>query len=139
MKTKIIIAAALLLLIIGAASATEIDDLKVPFGYSDMKDGMSYLNDGHTTLYVGPMELNEEAFETNLEDSYVVSDIGNNTYVFTDDLLQMYGLQEKVTIDGVDYLVCIYKDSPLSNADKELLKDDLDSFNEKNNLEPIAV
>ena len=85
------------------------------------------------------MSLNEEVFDSNVEEQYIVTDIGNNTYLFTDDLLQMYGFQEKVNINGVDYLVSISKDSPLSNADKTLLKEDLDKFNEKNNLEPVAV
>ncbi|WP_405303455.1 hypothetical protein [Methanobrevibacter sp.] len=137
--TKIIIAIAILFLLTTAVSATDIDKLKVPFGYSDLKDGVSMLNDGHTKLYIGKMSDNEGVFDSNIEEEYVVTDIGNNTYLFTDDLLKMYGFQEKVNIDGTDYLVCIYKDSALSPADQTLLKEDLDKFNKDNNLKPIAV
>ena len=130
----------IIFLLIGTVSAEfDVDTLQVPFGYSDLKDGVSMLNDGHTELYVGKMDDNPDVFESNVEEQYIVTDIGNNTYLFTDDLLQMYGFQEKVNIDGVDYLVSISKDSSLSNADRTLLKEDLDSFNEKNKLEPIAV
>ena len=131
----------LLFLVIGAVSAADfdVDTLKVPFGYSDLNDGVALLNDGHTELYVGKMDDNPGVFESNVEEEYIVTDIGNDTYMFIDDLLQMYGFQEKVNIDGVDYLVSISKDSPLSNADRTLLKEDLDKFNEKNNLKPIAV
>lgn len=138
---KILIAMSIIFLLLGVVSAEEfdVDTLQVPFGYSDLEGGTAMLNDGHTQLYVGKMSLNEEVFDSNVEEQYIVTDIGNDTYLFTDDLLQMYGFQEKVNIDGVDYLVSISKDSPLSNADKTLLKEDLDKFNEKNNLEPIAV
>ena len=85
------------------------------------------------------MDNNPDVFESNINEQYIVSNIGNNTYLFTDELLNMYGFQEKVTIDGVDYLVSISKDSPLSNADKTLLKEDLEKFNKDNNLKPIAV
>lgn len=139
MKWKLLLGIGILFLLIGSATAFDVDTLKTPFGYSDIKDGTAMLNDGHTQLYVGKMDDNPDVFESNVEEQYIISDIGNNTYLFTDDLLQMYGFQEKVNIDGVDYLVSISKDSPLSNADRTLLKEDLDKFNEKNNLEPIAV
>ena len=137
--TKIIIGISILFLLITTVSATDIDKLKVPSGYSNLKNGTSMLNDGHTQLYIGKMDNNPDVFESNINEQYIVSNIGNNTYLFTDELLNVYGFQEKVTIDGVDYLVSISKDSPLSNADKTLLKEDLEKFNKDNNLKPIAV
>ena len=142
MKTiiKILTGIAILFLLLGSATAAvNVDDMKVPFGYSDLEGGMAMLNDGHTELYVGKLEDNPGVFESNAEEMYIVSDIGNNTYYFIDDAMQMYGLQEKVSIDNVDYLVSVSKDSELSNADKTLLKEDLDKFNELNNLEPVPV
>ena len=136
---KIVIGITMLLLLLGVVYAVNIDDLKVPVGYSDIKDGISMLNDGHTQLYIGKMDDNPGVFESNIDEQYIVTDIGNNTYLVTDDSVKMYGFQEKVTIDGVDYLVSISKDSPLSNADRTLLKEDLDKFNELNNLKPIAI
>ena len=136
---KIIILLTLLLLTIGIVSAVNIDDFAVPSGYGDLKDGTSYLNDGHTTLYIGKLSDNENAFESDIKTGYIVSDIGDNISSCIDEGESMYGIQEKVVIDGVEYLVCIYKDSELSTADKTLLSDDLKSFNEKNGLEPIAV
>lgn len=136
---KLFLGIGILFLLIGSAVAVNIDDMKVPFGYSDIEDGVSMLNDGHTELYIGKLSDNPGVFESDIEAEYIVSDIGNNTYYFIDDALQMYGIQEKVNIDNEDYIVSISKDSELSNADKILLKEDLDKFNELNNLKPLEV
>ena len=139
MKGKILIGLLLMFMVIGTCAAFEVDDMKVPPGYSNLKDGMAMLNDGHTELYVGKLDDNPGVFESNVEEEYIVSNVGNNTYYFIDDLMQMYGLQEKVSIDNVDYLVSISKDKELSNADKVLLQEDLVKFNELNHLEPLEV
>ena len=139
MKWKILLGIGILFLLIGSVAAVNVDDMKVPPGYSNLKDGMAMLNDGHTELYVGKLDDNPGVFESNVEEEYIVSNVGNNTYYFIDDLMQMYGLQEKVSIDNVDYLVSISKDSELSNADKVLLQEDLVKFNELNHLEPLEV
>ena len=139
MRWEILIGIGILFLLIGSVAAIDIDDMKVPFGYSNLEDGVAMLNDGHTELYIGKLAENPGVFESNIEEGYVVSDIGNNTYYFIDDGMQMYGLQEKVNIDNVDYIVSVSKDSELSNADKTLLKEDLENFNELNNLKPLEV
>ena len=139
MKGKILIGIGILFLLIGSVAAFEVDEMKVPFGFSNLEGGMAMLNDGHTELYVGQLDNNPGVFESNVEEGYIVSDVGNNTYYFIDEVMQMYGLQEKVSIDNVDYLVSVSKDSELSNADKVLLQEDLAKFNELNNLEPLEV
>ena len=139
MRWEILIGIGILFLLIGSVAAIDIDDMKVPFGYSNLEDGVAMLNDGHTELYIGKLAENPGVFESNIDEGYVVSDIGNNTYYFIDDGMQMYGLQEKVNIDNVDYIVSVSKDSELSNADKTLLKEDLENFNELNNLKPLEV
>ena len=139
MRWEILLGIGILFLLIGSVAAIDIDDMKVPFGYSNLEDGVAMLNDGHTELYIGKLTENPGVFESNIEEGYVVSDIGNNTYYFIDDGMQMYGLQEKVNIDNVDYIVSVSKDSELSNADKTLLKEDLENFNELNNLKPLEV
>lgn len=139
MRWEILLGIGILFLLIGSVAAIDIDDMKVPFGYSNLEDGVAMLNDGHTELYIGKLAENPGVFESNIEEGYVVSDIGNNTYYFIDDGMQMYGLQEKVNIDNVDYIVSVSKDSELSNADKTLLKEDLENFNELNNLKPLEV
>ena len=139
MRWEILLGIGILFLLIGSVAAIDIDDMKVPFGYSNLEDGVAMLNDGHTELYIGKLAENPGVFESNIEEGYVVSDIGNNTYYFIDDGMQMYGLQEKVNIDNVDYIVSVSKDSELSNADKTLLKEDLDNFNKLNNLKPLEV
>ena len=136
---KILLAIGLILLLIGTVTAVNISDLKVPVGYNEETEGYYYLNtDENTHLYIGEMELNEEAFDTT-DDGYYVYSIGDNLYAVEDTLMEMYGIQEMVKIDGKDYLVSIDKNKPLSNVDKELFKDDLESFNKLNNLKPIKV
>jgi hypothetical protein len=138
---KILIGLSILLLMLSTVTAADfdVDTLKTPIGYGNMKDGTAMLNDGNTQLYVGKMSSNEDAFKSDSNNNYLVTDAGNNIYSVSDDSLHIYGFQEKVNINGVDYLVSISKDKPLSNADKTLLKEDLEKFNKENNLEPIAA
>ena len=138
MKGKILIGLLLMFLVIGTVCAVNVSDLKVPIGYNEETEGYYYLNtDEDTHLYIGKMSENKEAFETTSD--YFVVGIGDNLYAFEDSLMDMYGIQEKVNIDGEDYLISIDKNVPLSDVDNTMFKEDLKSFNSLNNLEPIEV
>ena len=138
MKGKILIGILLIFLVIGTASAVNVEDLKSPMGYTEIKGtGAELMTDSNTELYIGEMSLNEGCFEN--DTGYLVYPLEGNLFAFEDSGVDMYGLQEKVNIDGTDYLVCVFKDVPLSEADKTLFKDDLESFNNRNNVEPIEV
>ena len=138
MKWKILIGILLIFLVIGTACAVNVSDLKVPIGYNEETEGYYYLNtDEDTHLYIGKLSDNEGVFETT-SDYFVVS-IGDNFYTFEDILVNSYGVQEKVNIDGEDYLVSIDKTTPLSDTDRTMFIEDLKDFNSKNNLQPIEV
>ena len=138
MRKKIIIGILLLFLVIGTAAAVNINDLKVPVGYNEETEGYYYLNtDEDTHLYIGELSLNEGVFEN--DTGYAVYSIGDKLYAFEDTAIQSYGIQEKVKINGEDYLVSIDKTTPLDNVDKTMFKEDLQTFNKLNNLEPIEL
>lgn len=138
MKWKILIGILLIFLVIGTACAVNVSDLKVPIGYNEETEGYYYLNtDEDTHLYIGKLSDNEGVFETTSD--YFVVGIGDNFYTFEDILVNSYGVQEKVNIDGEDYLVSIDKTTPLSDTDRTMFIEDLKDFNSKNNLQPIEV
>ena len=133
-----ILAILLTLLFIGSVCAFDVDNMKSPVGYTEIKGGCAQLmNDKSTELYIGKMSLNEGVFEN--DTGYIVYPFEDNFYIFEDSTMNQHGVQEKVNINGEDYLVSISKDSGLSAADKTLFKDDLKSFNIKNNLKPLEV
>lgn len=140
MKTKVILAALILFLTIGIVVATNIDDFKVPDGYNALKDGCSaYTTNGDRMIYVEKASGDYKTdWFTNTSDM-TVCDVGNNTYSYADDRLEIYGYQEIVVIDGVDYIVSVNQNSKLSPGEETLYLKDLQEFNKLNNLEPIAV
>ena len=130
-----------LFLLIGTVAAVNLSDLKVPLGYNEESEGYYYLNtDEDSHLYIGEMSSNEGVFDN--DTGYAVLDMGNNTYFFCDSNLQSTGVQEKVMIDGTEYLVSFYKDNFVGNMkDTEILMflEYLEKFNKDNNLEPIVA
>ena len=143
MKTIIKIATTLtiLLLLIGFASATNLSDLKVPIGYNEETDGYYYLNiDEDSHLYVGKLSDNEGAFDN--DTGYMVIPIGDNLYFYCDYGMKSTGIQEKVKIDGTDYLVSFYKDNYIGNmkdVELQMFHDDIEKFNKDNKFTPIAA
>ncbi|MBQ3944728.1 MAG: hypothetical protein II670_03855, partial [Alphaproteobacteria bacterium] len=69
----------------------------------------------------------------------IVSNVGDNIYMYKDDVLKTYGYEEIVDIDGVDYMVSINQGSQLSPSEEKLLLEDMKEFNKLNNLQPIEV
>ena len=142
MIKKIILITLIITILTATASAVEIADLNIPSYYIEDTNGLYELNtDENVHLYIGNYSLNEEVFNSNVEDGYLVTNIGNNTYYFIDETLNQAGLQELVEIDGVKYVISISKDktSELSNADKVLFEEDLNKINNDNDLTPVEV
>ena len=75
---------------------------------------------------------------TNTSDM-IVSNVGDNIYLYRDDTLEIYGYQEIVSIDGIDYMVSINQGSKLSPSEENQLLEDMKDFNKMNNLEPIEI
>lgn len=138
---KILIATALLLLIIGTATATQLDSLKAPNGYEDMVAGMTQkLDDSHVFLCTDKMEYNQNVFENytdNLTDQ-TVTPLGNNIYKYVDTKLNCCGVQEKVKLDGIEYLVYIEDDNGV-DGDIDSYLASMKEFNKANNLQPMTV
>lgn len=141
MIIKIATTLTILLLFIGLASATNLSDLKVPIGYNEETEGYYYLNiDEDSHLYVGKLSDNEGAFDN--DTGYMVIPIGGNLYFYCDSGMKSTGIQEKVKIDGTDYLVSFYKDNfigSMKDTELKMFQDDIKDFNKDNKLEPIAV
>lgn len=125
-------------LLITAISAADINSLKSPEGFSDITDGLS-IYDIHTKLSID--KYNDTSNITILSNStsgYNVSAIGDNMYYYIDDKSNTTGVEEKVKIDGEEYLVCIIKEgNQLSNEDKSFCIKTLKEFNNLNNLKPL--
>ena len=137
---KILTGFLLLFLIIGIACATDIDNLKTPDNCKELKDGCgAYTNHIDRMLYVEKVTGDYKAdWFTNTSDMSV-SNVGDNIYLYGDNTLEIYGYQEIVSIDGVDYMVSINQGSKLSPSEENQLLEDMKDFNKMNNLEPIAV
>ena len=141
MKTKIIIAALLLFLIIGVASASQFDDLKAPNGYEDMAAGISEkLDNPNVYFYIGEMEYNKDIFENTTTNytNQIVTPLEDNIYKFVDSELNTCGVQEKVKLDGKEYVVSIVEEES-TDGDIDSYLTTLKDFNKLNNLEPLKV
>ena len=137
---KILLGISILLLIIGVASATDIDTLKTPDQCQNLKDGCAAF-DNHIDrmLYVEKAGDDYKAdWFTNTSDM-IVSNVGDNIYLYSDDVLKIYGYQEIINIDGVDYMVSINQGSKLSPGEEKMLLEDMKEFNKLNNLEPVVI
>jgi hypothetical protein len=138
MKMKIFIGFILLFLIIGTVSTVTAINLEIPMGYEKEIDGYyHFVSDEEQHLYIGDMDVNNDIFKN--ATNYKVSNIGNNLYTFEDTELNSYGIQEKVTINGTDYLVSIDKKTPLTDRELSTFKDDLMSFNKLNKVKAMPI
>ena len=140
MKWKILLGIGILFLIIGSAVAVEIDNLNVPKDYKDLKDGCAaYTTNIDRMLYVEKASGDYKTdWFTNTSDM-IVSNVEDNIYSYSDSTLDIYGYQELVEIDGVNYIVSINQGSRLSPSEENSFLNDLKEFNELNNLEPMEV
>ena len=144
---KIIIGISILFLLIGMVSATDINNLKVPDGWKAIGGG-SYHEEGDSPgqgsgqnmmiekWYDG---LKDEYYQNITEEQYTVTDTGNNTYMYIDDLNQNAGSFEVVEIDGEKYFVNFWT---VDNMDVEEIADTslfMQEFNKLNNFEPVEV
>lgn len=137
---KIIIGLSILLLLIGIVSAADIDTLKTPGDYKDLKDGCAA-----DKTYPDRMLYVEKAGDDYKEDWFtntsdmIVSNVGDNIYLYSDTVMETYGYQEIVNIDGTDYLVSINQGSKLSPSEETTLLNVMKDFNQLNNLEPVEI
>ena len=140
MKTniKIITLITLLLLAIGiVAATTEVDYLKAPTGFEDFLAGMSQKEDNpNMYITIDKMEFNKDAFKN--ANGIKVERLDNNFYKFVDADGDFCGAQEKVRIDGVEYIVYVEEDFK-TDGDFNSYVDILKEFNELNTLKPIEV
>lgn len=140
MRKKIIIGILLLFLLIGIAAATDIDNLKPPKECKNLQDGCAaFTNHIDRMLYVEKAIGDYKADWFTNNSDMIVSNVGDNIYMYKDDVLKTYGYEEIVDIDGVDYMVSINQGSQLSPSEEKLLLEDMKEFNKLNNLQPIEV
>lgn len=140
MKTKIVIIGIILLFTIGIVAATNIDDFKVPDGYNNLNDGVaSYTTNMDRMIYVEKVTGDYKTdWFTNTSDMTVIN-VGDNIYSYEDTVLDTYGYQEIVEIDGDTYMVSFDQDSKLSPSEQNSFLDDMKEFNKLNNLEPMEI
>lgn len=144
---KILTTFTIFFLLIGMASATDIDNLKMPDGWKSVGGG-SYHEEGDSpgqgsgqNMMIEKWydDLKDEYYQNITEEQYTVTDAGNNTYMYIDDLNAMAGCFEVVEIDGEKYFVNFWT---VDNMDVEEIADTsyfMLKFNELNNFEPVEV
>ena len=149
MKTvmKILAGIAILAMIMGAAYATDINNMKVPDGW-EATGGGSYHEIGESTgqgsgqnmmIQKWSDSFKEEFYDNHTDEQYTVTDTGNNTFMFIDDLNADAGSFEVVEIDGEKYFVLF---TTVDNYDPEEIADTslfMQEFNQLNNLHPVEV
>ena len=137
MKGKIVIGLLLMFLVIGTVCAAQYDDLKAPAGYEDMAAGISEkLDNQDVYFYVGEMEYNKEVFDN--DTTQTVTLLEDNIYKFVDTALDDSGVQEKVKLDGKEYLVAIVDEGSI-DGDIDSYLTAMKEFNKLNNLIPLEV
>ncbi len=145
--TKIITGITLLLLIIGVATATDINNLKVPDDWKAIGGG-SYHEEGispgqGTGRNMMIMEYSDDNcrdfFDNGTDDYYIFKNI-DNTYNFTDWTVNNdEGCFEVVEIDGKQYFI-IFSVNLENEYDKHVpIYDTMLEFNKLNNLKPVEV
>ncbi|WP_461461773.1 hypothetical protein [Methanobrevibacter sp.] len=139
--SKILIIALISFLFVGAVSAVaNLDSLKAPTGFQDIKDAESFCKKDNQTWEFYIDSYKDWGFLINDED-IVVKELGDNTYYYIyNDTCMTAGVAEKVKINNTDYIVYILKEGQnLSNDEQKFCKEGLLDFNKKNNLEPTSV
>ena len=144
---KILTAVTLIFLIIGIASATDVNNLKVPDeweavgggSYHEIGDSPGVSSGQNMMIQKWDDSFEEEFYQNNTDEQYTVVDAGNHTYMYIDSLNQMAGCFEVVEIDNekyfVDFWTVDYTDSEeIADASYFMLE-----FNSLNNLEPVEI
>ena len=133
MLKKTVLALMILLITAGIAFAVDIEEIKAPEGFQ--KDvGVILTKDNYeiSILKLGDVDSD---FLFDEDDDYKVSEYENNTYNFTDKLLEHAGAFEVVEIDGEKYFIECYQRN--ATSDNGSAYDCLCEFNSLNNLKPI--
>lgn len=129
---KIITAALLLFLLMGICFAVNINDVKLPDGFTKQSDHVAK-NDKYELSINKYTAEDKDILFTN-GDGYNV--ITGDVNKYTDKQVKHEGCFEIVEINGEKTIVEVYYDG-LSNQDKCV--EYLNNFNELNNLKPIEV
>ena len=144
--TKILIGISILFLLMGLGAAADVNNLKCPDGWESIgggsyhEKGLSQGEGNGHNLMIMEYDATDSAdfFENSTEDSYYVFKNSDNTYNYTDWILNNdEGCFEVVKIDGKEYLL-IFSSNIDNDYDKNIYDIMLD-FNKLNNLKPIAI
>lgn len=129
---KIITAALLLFLLMGICFAANINDVKLPDGFTKQSDHVAK-NDKYELSINKYTAEDKDILFTNGDGYNVITGEVNK---YTDKQVKHEGCFEIVEINGEKTIVEVYYDG-LSNQDKCV--EYLNNFNELNNLKPIEV
>ena len=141
---KILFIGMFIFLLMGAVcAATDIDSLKAPKGFSEIKNGTATFekNNEKCILYIDRIDSKEfQDFLSKHKDHIKYEELGNDTYSYTDEDNSNSGAIEKVKIDNADYVVYTQFEGKKELSKKELKfsKNVLILFNEANNLKAEA-
>ena len=136
---KICVVLILLVFTMGFVTATDVHDFKYPNTFEKVEDGDGYVNDMAQGLIVFEYDdASKELFLTN-HDQYAFDYFEDNYYSFADSKMDIGGLFEVIDYKGDKYLVVSM--ILLDNLDTQsgYIQDNLEEFNELNNVEPLTI
>lgn len=135
--SKILIAALILICAIGIVSAADLPDLQVPDTFKDLGGG-SYSNEADDIEIDIYNDTDLKSYFTNDTATKLTVTPGkiNNTYNFTDDVNELFGICELVKINDDQYVIQVWANSDSSDTSLDRFYDTLEQVNKLNNLTP---
>ena len=133
MIKKIILLLSLLFLLTGIASATDLNDFKLPSDFKTETEYYAINGDYGLSIIDYDKETSYDLFFEN-DTGYIVNII-NNQSNYTDNSINQVGCMEIVHIDDSDVLIEVYS----NNSDIKRCNDYMNEFNKMNNLQSEII
>lgn len=129
----------LLIFTMGFVASANVHDFEYPNTFEKTDDGDGYINDMGQGMIVFEYNDDSKQFFLTNHDQYGFEYYEDNYYAFVDNENNMGGLFELVEYKGDKYLV--FSTILLDNLESEsgYIQENLEEFNELNNVEPLTI
>lgn len=124
----------ILFLFVGAVSATDINNPKLPDGWSKVKDG--FYKGPQEGMLLSIVEKTDDSWFQNNTDGYTYSETDSGSYVYVDEGMQTFGSFELIKVNGKEYIVDMSDSSANYDRDMDKIAEDFEMFNLLNNITP---
>lgn len=125
----------ILFLFVGAVSATDMKNIKVPDGWSKV-DNDGFWKGPKEGMQLAVVEGNDSSWFENNTDGYIYSDTDSGAYTYIDTGMNEYGIFEVVEDGGKLYVVCMSDEYDHYGSNMDGLIEDFYEMNSLNNFNP---